>query len=89
MRVILVPGFTQTSRSWTVVTAALGEGAAASGSPLRVEALEVPHGLGFEATADALASSGGRGLWVGYSMGAALALQVALRTGTSSTAWCW
>ncbi len=78
MRVILVPGFTQTSRSWTVVTAALGEGAAASGSPLRVEALEVPHGLGFEATADALASSGGRGLWVGYSMGGRLALQVAL-----------
>ncbi len=78
MRVVLVPGFSQTARSWEAVTAALEEGAAVSGPPVRVEAVEVPDGLDFTGTADALASSAGRGLWVGYSMGGRLALRVAL-----------
>lgn len=78
MRVILVPGFTQTARSWDAVVAALARGGPAHGPPLHVEAVEVPDGLDFAGTAAALAASAGRGLWVGYSMGGRLALQIAL-----------
>ncbi len=72
MRTLLVPGFTQTPSSWDGVRALL----AAPGT--EVIALEVPAGLAWDATVAALAAAGGRGTWVGYSMGGRLALQLAL-----------
>jgi 2-succinyl-6-hydroxy-2,4-cyclohexadiene-1-carboxylate synthase len=71
MRLRLVPGFTQTARSWDAVERALPTG-------WDVQAIEVPDGLDFGATADALGHRGGHGVWVGYSMGARLALRLAL-----------
>lgn len=71
MRVRLVPGFTQTARSWERVERALPR-------DWDVQAIEVPDGLDFSATADALGHRGGRAVWVGYSMGARLALRLAL-----------
>ncbi len=41
-------------------------------------ALDIPPGHSWEATVTALAEAGGRGTWVGYSMGGRLALQIAL-----------
>ena len=71
MRVRLVPGFTNTARSWQGVEWALPR-------EWDVQTLEVPDGLDFVATADALAHRGGRAVWVGYSMGARLCLRLAL-----------
>ncbi len=78
-RLVLVHGFTQTSASWEAVSyrlAALGH---------EVVALDMPgHGthhdtnLGLWKAADLLAAEGGKGTWVGYSMGGRLALHVAL-----------
>lgn len=67
----MVHGFSQTARSWEPVEKAL---------PLDwdVQALEVPDGLDFVATADALGHRGSTGTWVGYSMGARLVLRLAL-----------
>ena len=71
MRVRLVHGFTQTIRSWDAVEARLPR-------DWDVQALEVPDGLDFIATAAALGLRGGEGAWVGYSMGGRLALRLAL-----------
>ncbi len=71
MRVRMVPGFTNTARSWQGVEWALPP-------EWDVQTLEVPDGLDFVATADALAHRGGRAVWVGYSMGARLCLRLAL-----------
>ncbi len=78
-RLILVHGFTQTAESWDAIEyrlTALGH---------EVVALDAPgHGahhdtqLGLWKGADLLAAEGGRGTWVGYSMGGRLALHVAL-----------
>lgn len=70
-RVLLVPGFTQTAASWSAVLRDL-RGACDA------HALEVPRRDSFAATADALAQAGGRGVWVGYSMGGRLALRLAV-----------
>lgn len=73
MRTLLVHGFTQTARSWDPVRAHLP-----AAVDREVTALEVPDGLDWDATVAALADAGGRGHWVGYSMGGRLALAVAL-----------
>ena len=77
-RLVLVHGFTQTARCWAPVDAMLGR-------HHRVVALDAPgHGSasGVSAdlweAADLLAGAGGRGTWVGYSMGGRMALHVAL-----------
>lgn len=72
MRVLLVPGFTQPASSWEPVAARL------RAAGLQPALLEVPDGLDFASTADALAGAGGTGVWAGYSMGGRLALRVAL-----------
>lgn len=70
-RVLLVPGFTQTAVSWRAVLSDLA-------GFFDVSALEVPRCDSFTATAEAIATSGGRGVWVGYSMGGRLALRLAI-----------
>jgi 2-succinyl-6-hydroxy-2,4-cyclohexadiene-1-carboxylate synthase len=71
VRLRMVHGFSQTSRSWEPMERSL---------PVDwdVQALDVPGGLEFVATADALGHRGGEGTWVGYSMGARLVLRLAL-----------
>jgi 2-succinyl-6-hydroxy-2,4-cyclohexadiene-1-carboxylate synthase len=71
VRVVLVPGFTQTARSWDPVIRRLP-------ADLDVIALDVPEGLDFRGTARALGEAGKRGVYVGYSMGGRLCLQLAL-----------
>lgn len=71
MRIVLVPGFTQTARSWDPVVAAL------RGSR-DTAALDVPTGLGFVETAHALGDAGGTATYVGYSAGGRLCLRLAL-----------
>lgn len=71
MRVRLVHGFTQTHRSWGSVESKLP-------TDWDVQGIEVPDGLDFSATAEAIGVRGGTGTWVGYSMGGRLALQLAL-----------
>ncbi len=68
---MLVPGFTQTPRSWEPVLRRLPV-------DLDVTALDVPEGLDFVGTALALGTAGGTGVYVGYSMGGRLCLQLAL-----------
>lgn len=71
MRLLLVPGFTQTRTSWDGVRAGLD-------ASVDVVALDVPHASSFAATAHALGDEGGHGVWCGYSMGGRLALRLAL-----------
>ena len=71
MRMRLVHGFTQTSVSWRKIEDRLPR-------DWDVQALEVPDGLDFVATAATLGVRGGTGTWVGYSMGARLCLRLAL-----------
>ena len=67
-RAVLVPGFTQTAAAWDPVVSAL------RASGLDAIALDVPAGLDFVSTAAALGAAGGRGAYVGYSMGGRLCL---------------
>jgi 2-succinyl-6-hydroxy-2,4-cyclohexadiene-1-carboxylate synthase len=73
VRVVLVPGFTQAATSWRPVT---------SWAPLadavELRPVDVPDGLDFVGTAAALGDQGGRAVYVGYSMGGRLCLQLAL-----------
>ena len=71
MRVVLVPGFTQTADSWQDVRAVVSEVA-------DVHAVNVPLRETFPATAGAIGEAGGRAVYVGYSMGGRLCLQLAL-----------
>jgi 2-succinyl-6-hydroxy-2,4-cyclohexadiene-1-carboxylate synthase len=66
-----VHGFSLTARSWEPVERLLPQ-------EWDAQALEVPDGLDFIGTADALGHRGGTATWVGYSMGARLCLQLAL-----------
>ncbi len=68
---VFVPGFTQTSSSWKPVMAQLP-------GDVETVALDVPDALDFPSTAAALARAGGRGVYVGYSMGGRLCLELAL-----------
>lgn len=77
MRVVLVHGFTQTPRSWDHVAAALradGHEVVTPALPghARTTPLPLPHG------ATRLAAECGRAVWVGYSMGGRLCLQLAV-----------
>jgi 2-succinyl-6-hydroxy-2,4-cyclohexadiene-1-carboxylate synthase len=71
VRVRQVHGFTHTALAWEPVTARLPR-------DWDVQALEVPDGLDFVSTAEALGRRGGPGTWMGYSMGARLGLRLAL-----------
>lgn len=71
-RVLLVPGFTQTAGAWQPVVERLRAGGHDA------IALDVPVGLDFVATAGAIGAAGGRGVYVGYSMGGRLCLRLAL-----------
>lgn len=78
-RVVLVHGFTQTSACWEPVRTDLAR-------DHEVVSIDAPgHGrsrhddASFWEAADLLAAAGGRGTWLGYSMGGRLALHVALR----------
>ena len=73
MRLALIPGFSQPASTWAPVIDALPAFIASDSHPL-----EVPDGLDFVATADALGTVGGPGIYVGYSMGGRLALRLAL-----------
>jgi len=68
---VLVPGFTQTAASWRGVRRILEESC-------EVVTLDVPERDTFASTAISLGGQGGRGVYVGYSMGGRLALHVAL-----------
>ena len=77
-RLVLVHGFTQTARCWGPVDEALA-------ARHEVVAVDAPgHGTAAAERADLwqaavlLADRGGRGTWIGYSMGGRMALHVAL-----------
>ena len=77
-RLVLVHGFTQTSRSWGPVLAALA-------ARHQVVAVDAPgHGrsasyrAGMWEAARLLGEAGGTGAWLGYSMGGRLCLHLAL-----------
>jgi 2-succinyl-6-hydroxy-2,4-cyclohexadiene-1-carboxylate synthase len=74
---VLVPGFTQSATSWDPVLDARGPGWWLD-QGFDVTAIDVPDGLEFAATATALGEQGGPGVYVGYSMGGRLCLQLAL-----------
>jgi 2-succinyl-6-hydroxy-2,4-cyclohexadiene-1-carboxylate synthase len=71
VRLRLVPGFTNTARSWETVERALP-------AEWDIQGIDIPDGLDFVGTADALAHKGGQAVWIGYSMGARLCLRLAL-----------
>ncbi len=70
-RVVLVPGFTQTSSSWRDVIAILEQSC-------EIVAFEIPTRDTIAATVSALGARGRRAIYVGYSMGARLCLRLAL-----------
>ncbi len=71
MRLVAVPGFTQSASAW--------RGVAAAAPDLDIVALDVPEARTFAATAAALAETGGEAVYVGYSMGGRLCLEVAVQ----------
>jgi 2-succinyl-6-hydroxy-2,4-cyclohexadiene-1-carboxylate synthase len=71
MRLILVHGFAQIADSWAPVLRALPDS-------IDALAIEVPEGLDFENTAAVLGLRGGQAVYVGYSMGGRLCLELAL-----------
>jgi 2-succinyl-6-hydroxy-2,4-cyclohexadiene-1-carboxylate synthase len=71
VRMVLVPGFTQTAAAWDPVRAHLpGE--------IETAPVDVPTGLGFVETAAAIGDAAGVAIYVGYSMGGRLCLRLAL-----------
>ena len=76
MRVVLLHGFTQSPAVWDRVRVHLLGGADAGG--VEVVTPEVPDGLGFAATAQAVVERAGEAVYCGYSMGGRLCLRGAL-----------
>lgn len=76
MRLVLLHGFTQSPALWDDVRLHLGS--AAKTAALDVVALDVPHGLDFAATAQAVVDGAGAAVYCGYSMGGRLCLRGAL-----------
>ncbi|MGB2757721.1 MAG: alpha/beta fold hydrolase [Acidimicrobiia bacterium] len=70
-RVVFIPGFTQTAASWRPVVAEMID-------EWDLVVADIPDGLSFVDTATALAQQHGAAFYIGYSMGARLALQLAL-----------
>lgn len=70
-RVVLVPGFTQTARSWMGAAEVVRQ-------TCDVHALDVPMPSTFAGTARAIGGAGGRAIYVGYSMGGRLCLRLAI-----------
>jgi 2-succinyl-6-hydroxy-2,4-cyclohexadiene-1-carboxylate synthase len=70
-RVVLIPGFTQTARSWAGAAEVVGETCDA-------HALDVPEPTTFTDTAGAIGRAGGRAIYAGYSMGGRLCLRLAI-----------
>lgn len=71
MRLVAVPGFTQSASAW--------RGVAAAAPDLDIVALDVPEAPTFADTAAAIAEAGGEAIYVGYSMGGRLCLEVAVQ----------
>jgi 2-succinyl-6-hydroxy-2,4-cyclohexadiene-1-carboxylate synthase len=71
MQVVFIPGFTQTAECWKPVTDILDP-------PLTCVAMDIPPDGDFIGTAAAIGEAGGRGIYVCYSMGGRLAVQLAL-----------
>lgn len=71
MRLVAVPGFTQSASAW--------RGVAAAAPDLDIVALDVPEAPTFSDTAAAIAEIGGEAIYVGYSMGGRLCLEVAVQ----------
>ena len=69
--VVLVPGFTQTARSWAGAAEVVSE-------TCDVHALDVPERSTFGGTARAIGGAGGPAIYVGYSMGGRLCLRLAI-----------
>ena len=70
-RVVLVPGFTQTSSSWSGAAEVVRQ-------TCEVRSIDVPEPSTFTGTARAIGGAGGHGIYVGYSMGGRLCLRLAL-----------
>lgn len=71
MRLVAVPGFTQSASAW--------RGVAAAAPDLDIVALDVPEAPTFSDTAATIAEIGGEAIYVGYSMGGRLCLEVAVQ----------
>jgi 2-succinyl-6-hydroxy-2,4-cyclohexadiene-1-carboxylate synthase len=71
VRVVAVPGFSQSASAWRPVQDAAPD--------LDIVALEVPRGRTFADTARALGEAGGPGIYLGYSMGGRLCLELAVQ----------
>jgi 2-succinyl-6-hydroxy-2,4-cyclohexadiene-1-carboxylate synthase len=70
-RVVLVPGFTQTARSWMGAAEVVRQ-------TCDVNAIDVPMPSTFGGTARAIGGAGGHAIYVGYSMGGRLCLRLAI-----------
>jgi 2-succinyl-6-hydroxy-2,4-cyclohexadiene-1-carboxylate synthase len=71
VRVVLVPGFTQTASSWSAVARVVDRSCG-------VRAVDLREVGDFPTTAGAIGDAGGPGIYAGYSMGARLCLRLAL-----------
>ena len=71
MQVSFIPGFTQTAECWGPIAAILDP-------PLACVPIDIPPTGEFVETAAGIGRAGGRGVYVGYSMGGRLAIQLAL-----------
>jgi 2-succinyl-6-hydroxy-2,4-cyclohexadiene-1-carboxylate synthase len=76
MRLVMLHGFTQSPAAWDPVRSRLPQVVGAV--TLETLAPEVPHGLDFAATAQAVVEAGGTGIYCGYSRGGRLCLRGAL-----------